>query len=208
VGCGSGGKKVNYAKMDVSKRIALVGVCQLTDVVVARGMNTGNADIGDGLINAIADGLDAALPSVWQGVQLTPFATVSANGALPKKDEFHRRRCARDRDPFLAKGYTGDPDKAYMGQVAKALGVDAVMAVTANLGVRYGGSTARVYNGSLNPLYVYIVDKDGEQIAQFSIKGLDSADVPMGPDGVMMPALGMSYGKIVATEFVTRMNDR
>lgn len=208
-GCGGGSLKANYAKYDATKKIAIVGICQLEDNPVARGTVSARASIGDTLVTSVAAGFDQALPGAWSGVQVIPFAQVSANAELPRRSVFKRRLCAGGLDPFLPKGFTGDADKAYMASLANKLGVDAVIAISGDLGLRFSGGTVRVMAGSFNPLYVHVVDKSGEQIVWMSMKGLDSAEVPdTKNDGATFAALGSSYGQVVASEFAQRMAKR
>ncbi|MBL8721636.1 MAG: hypothetical protein JNL79_36960 [Myxococcales bacterium] len=204
-GCGSN-LKANYAKYDATKKVAIVGVCQLEDNPVARGTNSTRVNVGSDLVDALAKGFDQALPNAWSGVQVIPLQQVSTNTALPRREVFKRRRCAGGMDPFLPKGYTGDADRAYMSSLAKQLGVDAVIAISSDIGLRFSGETVRFMAGSFNPVYVHVVDKDGEQIVWVSMKGLDSAEVPVTKDAHQ--AAGMSYGQVVAKEFVQRMANR
>jgi hypothetical protein len=208
VACGGGGKKINYAKVDATKKVAIVGVCALESLVVSRGTDTTNLPTPDGLVNALAAGFDAALPASWHGVQVMPFDAVAANTALPKKDTYGRRRCARGIDPLANKGYTGEADKQHMAALANALGVDAVVAITSNLGIRFSGDKVRLYNGSFNPMYEHMVDKSGEVIMTMSMKGLDSAEVPYDNDSAAYVAMGGTYGRVVADEIVKRIADR
>lgn len=203
--CGSS-LKANYVKYDAAKKVAIVGVCQLEDNPAARGATSTRVNVGNDVVVALAKGFDQALPTVWSNVQVVTLAQVSANPTLPRREVFKRRRCAGDLDPFLAKGYTGDADKVYMAALAKHLGVDAVIAISSDIGLRFSGDTVRFMAGTLNPVYVHVVDKDGEQIAWASMKGLDSAEVPVAKEAHV--AAGMSYGLVVAKEFVQRMANR
>lgn len=206
-GCG-GSLKANYAKYDSTKKVAIVGVCQLEDNPAARGTAVTRVNIGDVAVKSLAAGLDGALPGAWSGVQVIPLEQVAANRELPRHDVFKRRQCVGGLDPFLPKGYTGDADKQYMAALANKLGVDAVIAITGDLGLRFSGNTVRLMAGSFNPLYVHVVDKNGEQIVWMSMKGLDSAEIIASDDATTFSALGKSYGQVVANEFVRRMAKR
>ena len=83
---------------------------------------------------------------------------------------------------MLPKGYAGDADKAYMADLANKLGVDAVVAVSWQTGVRLDSKNLKVFAGTFNPVSIYVVDRTGEQIALVKSKGLDGEYIPMSPN--------------------------
>ena len=209
--CGGSRMKVNFPRVSSLKKVAIVGVCQLEKVVGSTGAGAAPIRVGDGLILGVANGFDAALPVAWRGVEIVTLATVSGNPSLPPHEAWKRRICAGERDPFLPKGFTGDPDKVYLREVAEKLGVDAVVLVTGNLGLKVVDHSVHAFSGSLNPVYVFIVDRNGEQLASISMSGLESPSVPESPETASFQdftVLGPSYGQVIATELVKHLQQR
>lgn len=172
-GCG-GSLKVNAAKAASLKSVAVVGVC-MPEVMGARRSGAmaqipTTADVSGG----IAEGLDAALPAALGKITVTPLSAVAGKeglsaGALPP-----HAVCNQGRSPFVPKGRNPKPDHRLMAEWAKALGVDAVVAVFAAPGAEVTDGRTKIFAGSFNPSQVYVVDQDGEQILYLKVQGIGS----------------------------------
>lgn len=208
VACGGGKAKINYAKLNTTKRVAIVGVCQPTEVVATRGGTTVRVDIGNDFVNPLAAGLDAAFAAAWSGVEIVPFAAVATNTSVPRRELWHRRRCAGGFDPMMPKGYAGDADRAYMADLANKLGVDATVAVSWQPAIRLDGANLKAFAGTFNAVSFYVVDKSGEQIALVTSKGLDGEYIPMAPsEAAAYAPAAMSFARVAAQDFVAKLRN-
>jgi hypothetical protein len=171
-GCGGGKVKINAAKLQAVRKVAVVGVCTTDTFYGLAGIQTSiRAPWGSAIVPYEAAGVDSALATAWRGVELLPLSTVAARADLPKGAGDPDRVCSDGIDPFAKKG---KPNTVLMKQMADALQVDAVLAVWSAPALRSGASKARVTGGTAT---AFVVDGSGEVIVTANLNGVESAEV-------------------------------
>ncbi len=212
--CSFGGSnvKLDTGKIEALRKVALVGVCLQKDVsTIAGTQNTGTIrDGGKLLLGPLTESLNAALPTLWTGVEVVPLGPgIEAAGRTVGET----RVCANDHDPMQAGGFVGAPDKAYLGTLATRLNVDAVLVISGYPVVRFwDGKGAKLYVASVGDGFqTTLVNRLGEETASIQLRDFETAyspEIASANNFVDVKPMGESLGKLVAEGFVANVQSR
>ena len=201
--------RVNTAKVKTIKKVALAGLCIQKQVSTISGTQNTGFLAGNGaglLLEPMAVGLNEALTSEWKGIEVLPLAIEKD----PARALGKSRACVNDLDPMLPGGYVGDADNAYLGTLAKKLGVDAVLAVSGDPIIRFWeGKGAKMYVPSIGSGFVAtLVDSSGAELALIELKNFETEYFASETPNNMVGAgkLGTALSKLMAQGIVTTLN--